>query len=283
MNWIAECHVEGLGFPEGPVALADGSIAFVDLLDAKIRAWHPKTGLRLLAEVSGAPNGMRLGPDGSLWIANNGGISPNSARELVFAKPMIDGCIQRLASDGAVTTHTAPLPGLGPNRPNDLILTTDRRIIFTDPQNWEVLSSSNSGYNGGQLLLADDDGMVTLLAKMTGFPNGLAFHPDGTLLVGQTTEHRIVQFDWDGVNVSNGREFCRFAADFDPDGMIFDDETLIVAGSGGDQVAIVDLHGNICELIYTGAGSDPTNVCVAHGRIWLTLGYAGKLVSYPRI
>ena len=33
-------HVEGLGFPEGPVALPDGAIAFVDLLHQKIRLYR---------------------------------------------------------------------------------------------------------------------------------------------------------------------------------------------------------------------------------------------------
>ena len=39
MTRTFETHVDGLGFPEGPVALPDGSIAFVDLLHAKVRAW----------------------------------------------------------------------------------------------------------------------------------------------------------------------------------------------------------------------------------------------------
>lgn len=35
-------HAEGLGFPEGPVYMPDGSIAFVDLLHGVIRSWNEK-------------------------------------------------------------------------------------------------------------------------------------------------------------------------------------------------------------------------------------------------
>jgi sugar lactone lactonase YvrE len=40
---------------------------------------------------------------------------------------------------------------------------------------------------------------------MTGFPNGLAFHPDGSLIVGLTVEHRLLRFRWDGDQVASPR------------------------------------------------------------------------------
>jgi sugar lactone lactonase YvrE len=55
------------------------------------------------------------------------------------------------------------------------------------------------------LLLARADGHVTRLARMTGFPNGLAFHPDGSLIVGLTVEHRLLRFRWDGDQVASPR------------------------------------------------------------------------------
>jgi hypothetical protein len=67
-------HVDGLGFPEGPVALPDGAIAFVDLLDQKIRLYR-NGAVREICTLKGSPNGMRLGPDGALYGANNGGLS----------------------------------------------------------------------------------------------------------------------------------------------------------------------------------------------------------------
>lgn len=279
MAWTKEIHVTGLGFPEGPVALPDGSIAFVDLLHAKIRAYKDGT-TRELASVPGAPNGMRLGADGNLYIANNGGIAPKSFAELNFADPQITGCIQKLGTDGRWRTFADELPGGKPSRPNDLVFSPEGEIVFTDPQNWEVLGVDDSAYHGGQILAAGADGKVRPLAPMTGFPNGLVFHPDGSLLVGITMEHRIVRFPWEGGRVGPMEEWRRLDDLFNPDGMVFHGDRLFVTGSTGDRVAILDPAGRLVETIDCGPGSDPTNCCVHADRLWVTLGIPGQLVSY---
>lgn len=271
-------HAEGLGFPEGPVALSDGSVAFVDLLHAKVRAWKDGE-TRVLAEVPGAPNGMRIGPDGALYICNNGGLAPEGKGRLRVADPQIDGCLMRLAMDGTWSVFTGPLPGAKPSRPNDLVVTPEGALVFTDPQNWEV---PGAGYHGGQLLLAGPDGTVTALRKMTGFPNGLLFHPDGSLIVGLSKEHRFVRFGWKGgAPLDDGAEWLRLDDGFAPDGMIRHGDRIYSAGSLGDRVAVISLDGELIEMIETGPGTDPTNVCVHDGRLWITLGFAGQLVSTP--
>lgn len=281
----ATVHVTGLGFPEGPVALPDGSIAFVDLLHAKVRAYHSGA-VRELAALPGAPNGMRLGPDGALYIANNGGIAPLSVGKLHFAHEMVSGRIQRLTLDGRVADVATDLPGAKPSRPNDLVFTPAGDIVFTDPQNWEVFqdfapTDPACPYHGGQILLARPDGSVAHLADMSGFPNGLVFHPDGSLLVGITLEHRIVRFPWLGDRVGEPTTWCRFDDAFNPDGMVFWGDTLYATGSVGDRVAVIDAAGRVLDQIETGPDSDPTNVCVHADRLWVTLGLPGKLVSYP--
>ena len=75
----------------------------------------------MVATLQGSPNGMRLGPDGALYVANNGGIAPLSPGRHRHSEPMITGCIQRIGLDGSVTTLTESLPGAGPWRPNDLV------------------------------------------------------------------------------------------------------------------------------------------------------------------
>lgn len=279
MGWKPEIHVTGLGFPEGPVALPDGSIAFVDLLHAKVRAWRDGA-VREIATLKGAPNGMRLGSDGKLYVANNGGIAPRSLEELNFADPLIPGRIQRLSINGDVEDFATDLPGAKPSRPNDLVFSPEGDIVFTDPQNWEVLGSDPAAYYGGQLLAADGGGKVRQLATMTGFPNGLVFHPDGSLLVGITMEHRLLRFPWRDGAVGAPREWCRLDDSFNPDGMVIHEDRIFVTGSTGDRVAMLALDGRLLGMIDTGPGSDPTNCCVHAGRLWVTLGIPGQLVSY---
>lgn len=273
-------HAEGLGFPEGPVIVPGGGVAFVDLTHAKIRVYLD--GLcREICSLPGAPNGMRLGPDGALYVCNNGGIGPKAIGELQWSEPQINGRLQRVQMDGTWKDFATELPGERPNRPNDLVFTPAGAIVFTDPQNWEALGAAKtqSQYHGGQLLLAQPDGKVRRLAQMTGFPNGLVFHPDGALLVGITMEHRIVRFPWLGDRVGPAEEWLRFDDKFAPDGMAFDGDRLFVTGSSGDRIAVVDPSARILEMIDTGAGSDPTNCCVGEGVLWVTLGIPGRLIS----
>ena len=273
-------HVAGLGFPEGPVVLPDGSIAFVDLTHAMIRTY--KEGVtRELCSLPGAPNGMRLTPDGALMVCNNGGIGPKSLNVLQRSDPEINGRLQRVTLDGRWSDAATDLPGEQPNRPNDLVFAPDGAIVFTDPQNWDVLGEPDglARYHGGQLLRADTTGAVTRLAKMSGFPNGLAFLPDGSLVVGCSLEHRLIRFAWHGDAVGPAEEWVRFDDTFGPDGMVVDGETLIVTGSVGDCVGILDLAGRLLRTIDTGAGSDPTNCCVQERTLWVTLGIPGQLIS----
>lgn len=272
-----EVHVDGLGFPEGPVDLGAGSIAFVDLTHQKIRIFDGLE-VRVLATVAGAPNGMRLGPDGALYVANNGGIGPTSLDQLWRASPEITGRIQRVALDGSVSDHSIVLPGPQPWRPNDLVFTAAGEVVFTDPANWEVLPDEGR-YLVGRIDLVRADGSVDVLAEVPGFPNGLAFGPDGALYVGQTILHRILRFPWDGTNVGPPVVWCRLPDSVNPDGMAWVDDHLLVAGSVGDEIDVVDPGGSILARVSTGPGSDPTNLAVTDDRVWVTLGLPGRLIS----
>jgi len=276
-------HLEGLGFPEGPVALPDGSIAFVDLLHQCVRRFSGDK-VEVFAFPQGSHNGMRMGPDGRLYVANNGGVAPKTLHEIKIMDPQISGRIQRVSLDGTVENIITDLPGAGPWRPNDLIFTPDGRIIFTDPQNWEEVSDWSvsgriPGYGGGRVFIGAPGRRAELLAEIYGFPNGLAFHPDGSLLVAVTLFRRILKFPWLGDKMGEPTIWCQFEDGTAPDGILFHGDRLFVAGSVGDHVTIVDLNGRPISTIDTGAGSDPTNLCVADGVLWVTLGLPGQLIS----
>ena len=64
---------KGLGFPEGPVALPDGSLLFVDIYLETLSRVTPSGSVELVAKLPGGPNGAALGPDGAAYVCNNGG------------------------------------------------------------------------------------------------------------------------------------------------------------------------------------------------------------------
>ena len=52
---------EHLNFPEGPVALEDGSVLVVELKSQQLKRLYPNGEQKVIATVQGAPNGAALG------------------------------------------------------------------------------------------------------------------------------------------------------------------------------------------------------------------------------
>lgn len=70
-----ELVAEGLGYPESPKYLPDGSILLVDIKNECLSRINPDGSQEVVAQLNGGPNGLALGPDGKAWIANNGGFN----------------------------------------------------------------------------------------------------------------------------------------------------------------------------------------------------------------
>ena len=63
---------QGLQFPEGPIAMNDGSVILVEIARGTLtRAWNGRT--EVIAHLGGGPNGAAIGPDGAVYVCNNGG------------------------------------------------------------------------------------------------------------------------------------------------------------------------------------------------------------------
>jgi gluconolactonase len=54
----------GLLFPEGPVALPDGSVLVVEIARRCVTRVHPDGTKDIVARPGGGPNGAAIGPDG---------------------------------------------------------------------------------------------------------------------------------------------------------------------------------------------------------------------------
>src|SRR5207237_553684 len=63
----------GLQFPEGPVALADGSVVVVEIKRGTLTRVAPDGKQTIVATTGGGPNGAAIGPDGLVYVCNNGG------------------------------------------------------------------------------------------------------------------------------------------------------------------------------------------------------------------
>src|ERR1700761_9656391 len=65
---------DGLEFPEGPIAMADGSIILTEIKGRRLTRITPDGRKETVVETGGGPNGAAIGPDGAIWIADNGGV-----------------------------------------------------------------------------------------------------------------------------------------------------------------------------------------------------------------
>ena len=63
----------GLGFPEGPVALADGSVILTEIRNGRCSRVSSDGKVSVFSKCGGGPNGLAIGPDGAYYLCNNGG------------------------------------------------------------------------------------------------------------------------------------------------------------------------------------------------------------------
>jgi len=262
---------EGLEFPEGPVWLGARRIAFTEIRGQCVSLWENGR-VRRIARTGGGANGATLGPDGALYVANNGGLSLGHEGKWTAPDP-IPGRIQRVTLDGDVRDVAVDLPGAPPNRPNDLCFGPDGLLYYTDPHNWEDLAN----LGGGRVARTTLDGRVELVADMPAFPNGIAFGPDDRLYVAQSVTQQILVMDArPGAAPATHSTLPRGF----PDGFCFDASgRLYAAGSLGDVAVVFEPDGRVRDVIEMGEGTEPTNCCLGDGVLYVTLAGSGQLVA----
>ena len=125
----------GLQFPEGPVAMNDGSVLVVEVTRGTLTRVRPNGTKEVVAETGGGPTGAAIGPDGKVYICNNGGLKFTEDGSPTEGLPpgYTSGCIQRVdLASGKVDVlytecHGHPLRG-----PNDLVFDSTGGFWFTD-------------------------------------------------------------------------------------------------------------------------------------------------------
>jgi gluconolactonase len=126
----------------------------------------------VVATVGGGPNGAALGPDGALYVCNNGGMSHESRS--------VPG-IQRVDPDtGKVDVLYTECAGRALGAPNDLVFDETGRFWFTD-------------FMGDAIFYANPDGtsIHRAIARVAG-PNGIGLAPGGDVLYWAQTHTRQV-------------------------------------------------------------------------------------------
>jgi gluconolactonase len=291
----------GLEFPEGPIAMPDGSVIVVEIKRGTLSRVGADGSIDVIGECGGGPNGAAIGPDGRVYVCNNGGFEWQQVMgtwNIPGHQPegYIGGRIQRVDIETGVVedlyTECDGHPLLGPN---DLVFDADGGFWFTDhgktrprDRDW-----------GGIYYAKADGSSIREVVHPSDAPNGIGLSPDGTVVywaethTGRVYRRKIVE---PGViEQPTPLDPWALLAGL-PGGHLFD--SLAVDGDGNVCVATLGAAPGISvispdgdwELVrFDGDLFDPltTNICFGGDDLttaYVTLSASGRLLScrWPR-
>jgi gluconolactonase len=191
-----ELLATGLAFPEGPIAMADGSVLVVEIMGGKLVRVAADGSKSVVAELGGGPNGAAIGPDGCCYVCNNGGFAWRTddgySRPTGVPSDYSGGSIQKVdIQTGAVETLYTACEGEILHGPNDIVFDAEGGFWFTDfgKKHPDCLMH-------GSLYYASTDGsQIGRVAHHLLTPNGVGLSPDGaTVYVSETETSRLWRY-----------------------------------------------------------------------------------------
>ncbi len=196
-----------LAFPEGPVVMNDGSIIVVEIAGPRLTRVNLDGSVEIIAEWddpgSAGPNGAAVGPDGHMYVCNNGGFIWAEINGMCFpmdqetgsnqAPNYVTGSIDRVnLATGEVTVVYTDFEGDHLCGPNDIVFDDSGGFWFTD-----LGKKRRREIDKGAVYYAQPDGSsINRVIDDLDHPNGCGLSPDGqTLYVAQTTTGRLWAYE----------------------------------------------------------------------------------------
>jgi len=284
----------GLGFPEGPVWMPDGTVCVTELKGGRVTRVHPDGRKETVAEPGGSPNGLAIGPDGALYVCNSGGwdfieIGDFTIPQTELPAHHSGGRIERIdPATGAVKVLYTECDGNPLIGPNDIVFDAHGGMWFTDHGRRE----GRVQHIGGIFYAQPDGSSIREVVFPSDSPNGIGLSPDGTrLYVAETHTGRVYAWNVTGPGEvetnaagATGAMICGL-----PGMQLFDslgidgDGNIVVATLVTGALTVISPGGEVLDQIPLG---DPmvTNVCWGGDDLrtaYATLSATGRLVSLP--
>lgn len=288
----------GLRFPEGPVAMPDGSVILVEIAAGRITRVRPDGSTETVAEPGGGPNGLAMGPDGKLYCCNNGGFNYVERSGLLIPHGQADdysgGRIERIdiATGKVETLYRDGDFGCVLRGPNDIVFDAHGGFWFTDHGKNRPRARDITG-----VFYAKADGShLEEVVFPSENPNGVGLSPDGTLLyAAETYTCRLMAFRITApgkIDATAGLGGPGIPL-YRPAGYKFFDSLGVEAGGnicvatiGESGISVISPEGALVAFVAT---PDPftTNICWGGPDLhtaYITLSGTGQLVrtQWPR-
>jgi gluconolactonase len=165
-----EMIADGFTWTEGPVWFGDHDcLLFSDIPSQRVLRWSEADGLSVFRAGSGFNNGNTRDRQGRLVGCRHG------MRDVV-----------RTEIDGSLTVLADAFEGKRLNSPNDVVVSSDGAVWFTDPtygiiSNFEGYRAAPEQASRNVYRLSPEGDLRVVVSDFTQ-PNGLCFSPDETLL-----------------------------------------------------------------------------------------------------
>jgi gluconolactonase len=191
----------GLQFPEGPVAMQDGSVLLVEIARGTLTRVLPDGRTQVVAALGGGPNGAAIDPEGHVVVCNNGGFKwtdqPGGVlRPIGQPADYSGGRIERVnLATGKVERMLDTVDGIALRGPNDLVFDAQGGFYFTD-----LGKVREREMDRGAIFYVNRAAThTTALTRHAMTPNGIGLSPDGqTLYYAETEGARLWAFDLQG-------------------------------------------------------------------------------------
>src|SRR5579864_4138224 len=175
-------------FTDGPVWSRDGYLIFSDVPSDQLLQLKPGVPMSIFRAKSNGASGNTFDAQGRFYSCET-----HSRR------------VTRTDKKGAIEVLADRWQGKRLNAPNDIVVRKDGHVYFTDPAFGNQADTRELSFYG--VYHITPKGVMSLIAKPAGRPNGIAFSPNGRILYVDNSDDRNVRaYDVDrNGDVSNER------------------------------------------------------------------------------
>jgi gluconolactonase len=220
----------GYTFTEGPVWSRDANVLlFSDVPNDVIARWTPGKGTDVYREKSNGANGNTYDSQGRLYSCES--------RTRRVTRTDLKGKIEVLAEKWE---------GKRLNAPNDIVVRRDGHAWFTDPAFGNQADSRELNFYG--VYHINPKGVMDLVAKPAGRPNGIALSPNGRILyVANSDDRNVRAYDVDRGGAATNERVVISGVDGVPDGIKTDEKGNIWVTARG--VAVYSSAGKLLHTL----------------------------------